>query len=120
MGPRDETPDDRARTKAGTDPRLSHAVRAGAMLPPTFQELAHGLNLTEKHTRGGVHILEHEGLSTPPAIDDLRLSLRKPLLTALFHDLPLVGRVTAGKPVEVFGPHQRLPIPPVAAAVRHA
>jgi hypothetical protein len=90
------------------------------MLPPTFQELAHGLNLTEKHTRGGVHILEHEGLSTPPAIDDLRLSLRKPLLTALFHDLPLVGRVTAGKPVEVFGPHQRLPIPPVAAAARHA
>jgi hypothetical protein len=60
--------------------------------PPTFQELAHGLNLTEKHTRGGVHILEHEGLFTPAAIDDLRLSLQKPLPTALFHDLPLVGR----------------------------
>jgi hypothetical protein len=60
--------------------------------PPIFQELAHGLNLTEKHTRGGVHILEHEGLSAPAAIDDLRLSLQKPLPTALLHDLPLVGR----------------------------
>jgi hypothetical protein len=80
--------------------------------PPTFQELAHGLNLTEKHTRDGVHILEPEGLFTPAAIVDLRLSLRKPLPTALFHDLPPVGRVMAGKPVEVFGPHQRLPIPP--------
>jgi hypothetical protein len=89
--------------------------------PPIFQELAHGLNLTEKHTRGGVHILEHEGLSAPAAIDDLRLSLQKPLPTALLHDLPLVGPgVMAGKPVEVFGPHQRLPIPPVAAAERRA
>ena len=95
-------------------------MRAGAVLPPPFQELAHGLNLTEKHTRDGVHILEPEGLSTPAAIVGLRLSLRKPLPTALFHDLPLVGRAMAGKPVEVFGPYPRLPIPPVAAAERHA
>jgi hypothetical protein len=87
-------------------------VRAGAVLPPTFHELAHGLNLTEKHTRDGVHILEHERLFTPAAIDDLRLSLRKPLPTALSHDLSLLGRVMAGKPVEVLEPHQRLPIPP--------
>jgi LexA DNA binding domain len=59
--------------------------------PPTFQELAHGLNLTEKNTRGGMHIREHEGLFTPAAIDDVWLSLRKPLPTALFDDLPLVG-----------------------------
>jgi hypothetical protein len=87
--------------------------------PLAFQELAHGLNLTERNTCNGVHILEPEGLFTPAAIVDLRLSLRKPLPTALFHDLPLAGRVVAGKLVEVFGPHQRLPIPPVAAAERH-
>jgi hypothetical protein len=120
MEPFDETPDDRAHTKAGADPGLPHAVRAGAVLPPIFQELAHGVNLTEKHTRDGVHSLEPEGLFTPAAIVDLRLSLQKPLPTALFHDLPLVGRVMAGKPVEVFEPHQRLPIPPVAAAEQHA
>ena len=79
--------------------------------PPTFQELAHGLKLPEKNTRDGVHILEHEGLFTPAAIDGIWLSLWKPPPTAPFHDLPLVGRVMAGKPVEVFEPHQKLPLP---------
>jgi hypothetical protein len=61
------------------------------VLPPTFQDLAHSLNLTEKNTRDGMHTLEHEGLFTPAAIDSIWLSLRKPLPTALFHDLLLVG-----------------------------
>jgi repressor LexA len=80
--------------------------------PPTFQELAQGLDLTEKNARDYVLILERKGyLRRQPNVARGLTLLKTPPLETL-HDLPLVGRVMAGKPVEIFEHQETIQIPP--------
>ena len=81
--------------------------------PPTFQELAQELHLTEKNARDYVLIIERKGyLRRQPnvarGITLLRQETPEPL-----PEIPLVGRVMAGKPVEVFENHEPLLVPPL-------
>src|SRR5262245_7598494 len=81
--------------------------------PPTFQELAQELRLTEKNARDYVLILERKGYLRRQAnvargIALLKQSTLEPLL-----EIPLVGRVMAGKPVEVFENHEPILVPPM-------
>jgi repressor LexA len=81
--------------------------------PPTFQELAQELHLTEKNARDYVLILERKGyLRRQPnvarGITLLQQSASEPL-----PELPLIGRVMAGKPVEVFEHHEAILVPPM-------
>jgi repressor LexA len=81
--------------------------------PPTFQELAHELRLTEKNARDYVLILERKGyLRRQPnvarGITLLQQATSEPLL-----EIPLVGRVMAGKPVEIFENHEPILVPPM-------
>jgi repressor LexA len=80
--------------------------------PPTFQELAHSLDLTEKNARDYVLILERKGYLRRQPNVARGLTLLKPAASEPFHELPLVGRVMAGKPVEVFEHHETILIPP--------
>jgi repressor LexA len=79
--------------------------------PPTFQELAQGIDLTEKNARDYVLILERKGYLRRQPNVARGLTLLKPPTEAL-HELPLVGRVMAGKPVEVFENQETIQIPP--------
>jgi SOS-response transcriptional repressor LexA len=76
--------------------------------PPTFHELAHGSDLTEKNARDGWLILGHKGSLRRQPHPARGFSLRKQLPTAPFHDLPLVRWVVACKPIEVSA-HQHTP-----------
>jgi repressor LexA len=81
--------------------------------PPTFQELAQELRLTEKNARDYVLILERKGyLRRQPNVARgmtlLKQSAGEPLL-----EIPFVGRVMAGKPVEVFEEHEPMLVPPL-------
>jgi repressor LexA len=80
--------------------------------PPTFQELAQALNLTEKNARDYVLILERKGYVRRQPNVARGLTLLKPPAAEPWHELPLVGRVMAGKPVEVFEHHETLQVPP--------
>jgi repressor LexA len=80
--------------------------------PPTFQELAQALGLTEKNARDYVLILERKGyLRRQPNVARGLALLKSPMAEAL-HELPLVGRVMAGKPVEVFENPETIQVPP--------
>jgi repressor LexA len=79
--------------------------------PPTFQELAQGLDLTEKNARDYVLILERKGYLRRQPNVARGLTLLKPPTEPL-HELPLVGRVMAGKPVEIFEHQETIQIPP--------
>lgn len=80
--------------------------------PPTFQELARGLQLTEKNARDYVLILERKGyLRRQPNVARGLTLLKSPPAEVLF-ELPLVGRVMAGKPVEIFEHQEAIQIPP--------
>lgn len=80
--------------------------------PPTFQEMAQGLSLTEKNARDYVLVLERKGhLRRQPNVAR-GLTLLKRLTTEALHELPLVGRVMAGKPVEVFEEREAIQVPP--------
>jgi repressor LexA len=80
--------------------------------PPTFQELAQALGLTEKNARDYVLILERKGyLRRQPNVARGLALLKSPMAEAL-HELPLVGRVMAGKPVEVFEHLETIQVPP--------
>lgn len=79
--------------------------------PPTFQELAQGLQLTEKNARDYVLILERKGyLRRQPNVARGLTLLKSPPTEALL-ELPLVGRVMAGKPVEIFEHQETIQIP---------
>jgi repressor LexA len=80
--------------------------------PPTFQELAHGLDLTEKNARDYVLILERKGYLRRQPNVARGLTLLKPPAPEPLHELPLVGRVMAGQPVEVFEERETVQIPP--------
>jgi repressor LexA len=81
--------------------------------PPTFQELAQELHLTEKNARDYVLVLERKGYlrRQPNVARGIVLSQRatsEPLL-----EIPFVGRVMAGTPVEVFEDHEPILVPPM-------
>jgi repressor LexA len=81
--------------------------------PPTFQELAQGLHLTEKNARDYVLILERKGyLRRQPNLARGITLLKQPMSEPLL-EIPLVGRVMAGKPVEVFEDHEPVLVPPM-------
>jgi repressor LexA len=81
--------------------------------PPTFQELAQGLHLTEKNARDYVLILERKGyLRRQPNLARGITLLKQPMSEPLL-EIPLVGRVMAGKPVEVFEDHEPILVPPM-------
>jgi repressor LexA len=81
--------------------------------PPTFQELAQGLHLTEKNARDYVLILERKGyLRRQPNLARGITLLKQPMSEPL-QEIPLVGRVMAGKPVEVFEDHEPIVVPPM-------
>jgi repressor LexA len=81
--------------------------------PPTFQELAQELHLTEKNARDYVLILERKGyLRRQPNVARGITLLQQPMSEPL-QEIPLVGRVMAGKPVEVFEDHQPILVPPM-------
>jgi repressor LexA len=81
--------------------------------PPTFQELAHELHLTEKNARDYVLILERKGyLRRQPNVARGITLLRQPSAEPLL-EIPFVGRVMAGKPVEVFEEHEPILVPPM-------
>jgi repressor LexA len=81
--------------------------------PPTFQDLADELRLTEKNARDYVLILERKGyLRRQPNVARGITLLRQPTAEALL-EIPLVGRVMAGKPVEVFEDHEPILVPPM-------
>jgi repressor LexA len=81
--------------------------------PPTFQELAHELHLTEKNARDYVLILERKGyLRRQPSVARGITLLKQPTSEPL-QEIPLVGRVMAGKPVEVFENHEPILVPPM-------
>ncbi len=81
--------------------------------PPTFQELAHALQLTEKNARDYVLILERKGhLRRQPNLARGITLLTQPSVDLLL-EIPLVGRVMAGKPVEVFENHEPMLVPPL-------
>jgi repressor LexA len=81
--------------------------------PPTFQELAQELHLTEKNARDYVLILERKGyLRRQPNVARGITLLQQPTTEPLL-EIPLVGRVMAGKPVEVFEHHEPILVPPM-------
>jgi repressor LexA len=80
--------------------------------PPTFQELAQELRLTEKNARDYVLILERKGyLRRQPNVARGITLLQQPSESLL--EIPLIGRVMAGKPVEVFENHEPILVPPM-------
>jgi repressor LexA len=81
--------------------------------PPTFQELAHGLHVTEKNARDYVLILERKGYLRRQPNVARGITLLKPATTEPLLAIPLVGRVMAGKPVEVFEEHEPILVPPM-------
>lgn len=81
--------------------------------PPTFQELAQELRLTEKNARDYVLILERKGyLRRRPNVARGITLLQQPTSESLL-EIPLIGRVMAGKPVEVFENHEPILVPPM-------
>jgi repressor LexA len=81
--------------------------------PPTFQELAQALRLTEKNARDYVLILERKGyLRRQPNVARGITLLQQPRSKSLL-EIPLIGRVMAGKPVEVFEIHEPILVPPM-------
>ncbi len=81
--------------------------------PPTFQELAQELHLTEKNARDYVLILERKGyLRRQPNVARGITLVRQPTTEPLL-EIPLIGRVMAGKPVEVFEHHEPILVPPM-------
>ena len=81
--------------------------------PPTFQELAQELHLTEKNARDYVLVLERKGyLRRQPNVARGITLLKQPTMEPLL-EIPLVGRVMAGKPVEVFENHEPILVPPM-------
>ncbi|MBI3327921.1 MAG: transcriptional repressor LexA [Nitrospinae bacterium] len=80
--------------------------------PPTFQELAQGLDLTEKNARDYVLILERKGYLRRQPNVARGLTLLRPPTGEPLPELPLVGRVMAGKPVEMFEHHEAIQVPP--------
>jgi repressor LexA len=81
--------------------------------PPTFQELAHALHLTVKNARDYVLLLERKGyLRRQPDVARGMTLLTRPATASLL-ELPLIGRVMAGQPVEVFEAHEPILIPPM-------
>jgi repressor LexA len=81
--------------------------------PPTFQELAHALHLTVKNARDYVLLLERKGyLRRRPHVARGMTLLKQPATESL-RELPLIGRVMAGQPVEVFEAHEPMLIPPM-------
>jgi repressor LexA len=81
--------------------------------PPTFQELAQELRLTEKNARDYVLILERKGyLRRQPNVARGITLLQQPPSESLL-EIPLIGRVMAGKPVEVFENHEPILVPPM-------
>jgi repressor LexA len=81
--------------------------------PPTFQELAHELHLTEKNARDYVLILERKGyLRRQPNVARGITLLQQPTTEPLL-EIPLIGRVMAGKPVEIFEHHEPILVPPM-------
>jgi repressor LexA len=81
--------------------------------PPTFQELTQELQLTEKNARDYVLILERKGyLRRQPNVARGITLLKQPSSEPLL-EIPLVGRVMAGRPVEVFEDHEPMLVPPM-------
>jgi repressor LexA len=82
--------------------------------PPTFQELAQELHLTEKNARDYVLILERKGYlrRQPNVARGITLLKQQPTMEPLL-EIPFVGRVMAGKPVEVFEDHEPILVPPM-------
>jgi repressor LexA len=81
--------------------------------PPTFQELAQELHLTEKNARDYVLILERKGyLRRQPNVARGITLLKQPTMEPLL-EIPFVGRVMAGKPVEIFEDHEPILVPPM-------
>jgi repressor LexA len=81
--------------------------------PPTFQDLAQELNLTEKNARDYVLILERKGyLRRQPNVARGITLLKQPTAEPLL-EIPFVGRVMAGKPVEIFEDHEPILVPPM-------
>jgi repressor LexA len=81
--------------------------------PPTFQELAQELHLTEKNARDYVLVLERKGyLRRQPNVARGITLMKQPAMEPLL-EIPRVGRVMAGKPVEVFEHHEPILVPPM-------
>jgi repressor LexA len=92
--------------------RITQWIRAQGY-PPTFQELAQELHLTEKNARDYVLILERKGyLRRQPNVARGITLLQQPPSESLL-EIPLIGRVMAGKPVEVFENHEPILVPPM-------
>jgi repressor LexA len=81
--------------------------------PPTFQELAQELQLTEKNARAYVLVLERKGyLRRQPNVARGITLLKQPTTEPLL-EIPFVGRVMAGQPVEVFENQEPILVPPI-------
>ena len=71
------------------------------------------MRLTEKNARDYVLILERKGyLRRQPNVARGITLLRQPTIEPLL-EIPLIGRVMAGKPVEVFENHEPILVPPM-------
>jgi repressor LexA len=81
--------------------------------PPTFQELAQELRLTEKNARDYVLILERKGYLRRQPNVARGITLLQPPPSESLLEIPLIGRVMAGKPVEVFENHEPILVPPM-------
>jgi len=81
--------------------------------PPTFQELAQELHLTEKNARDYVLILERKGYLRRQANVARGITLLKQAAMEPLLEIPFVGRVMAGKPVEVFEDREPILVPPL-------
>jgi repressor LexA len=81
--------------------------------PPTFQELAQELHLTEKNARDYVLILERKGYLRRQPNVARGIALLKQETAEPLPEIPFVGRVMAGKPVEVFESHEPILVPPL-------
>jgi repressor LexA len=81
--------------------------------PPTFQELAQELRLTEKNARDYVLILERKGYLRRQPNVARGITLLQQLPAEPLLEIPLIGRVMAGKPVEVFEHHEPILVPPM-------
>jgi repressor LexA len=98
--------------QAGVLARITQWIRDWGY-PPTFQELAQALRLTEKNARDYVLILERKGyLRRQPNVARGITLLQQPSSEPLL-EIPLIGRVMAGKPVEVFENHESILVPPM-------
>jgi repressor LexA len=80
--------------------------------PPTFQEVAQALHLTEKNARDYVLILERKGYVRRQPNVARGLTLLQQAPPGPLYELPLVGRVMAGQPVEIFETHEPVLVPP--------